>query len=72
MHLHQVDILVHAILMANCTKQETAKRLLAKMCLHLLDMNVDIWTWVFDEIYYKDVSVTNNENKHFFVPSCCI
>ena len=41
------------------------------MHLRLLDMNVDIWTWVFDEIYDKDVSVTNNENKHFFVP-CAI
>ena len=65
MHLHQVDILVYAILMANCTKQETAKRLLAKMYLRLLDMNVDIWTWVFIESYNRDSFVTNN------VPSCC-
>ena len=62
MHLHQVDILVYAILMANCTKQETAKRLLAKMYLRLLDMNVDIWTWVFNQSY----------NKDGLVPSCCI
>ena len=62
MHLHQVDILVYAILMANCTKQETAKRLLAKMYLRLLDMNVDMWTWVFNENY----------NKDGLVPSCCI
>ena len=62
MHLHQVDILVYAILMANCTKQVTAKRLLAKMYLRLLDMNVYIWTWVFNESY----------NKDGLVPSCCI
>ena len=62
MHLHQVDILVYAILMAKCTKQETSKRLLAKMYLRLLDMNVDIWTWVFNESY----------NKDGLVRSCCI
>ena len=58
--------------MPHWTNQDTAKRLLAKMHLRLLDMNLDKWTWVFDEIHDKDILVTNNENKHFFVPPCCI